>query len=55
MDKFKKDIAIRGLLNATWMKFRAMCKENRISANTGIKKLVGQAVREWEESCNSKK
>ena len=56
MDKIKKDIMIRGLQNSVWMRFRALCKKDDMSANYRVKTLIRNYVKEHveEESCNSK-
>jgi len=56
-DRIKSDIMIRGLLKETWMKYRQFCKDDDMTANYGVKRLIRKYVKEREEaeSCNSKK
>ena len=60
MDKIKKDIMIRGLQNSIWMKFRQFCKDDDMTANYAVKRLIRNAVKEYEAEhgevkCNLKK
>ena len=48
-NKIKGDILIRGLLRATWQKFKIICKNEGLpSANYGVHRLIKHTVAEYE-------